>query len=514
MAPAQGKDTRRIVTYDFKRPDKFSLEQIRTIAIVHEDFARRASVALSARLGEPTEIKLGCVDQKTLEDMCAQMGAPSCSGIISMAPLKTHALFHMDAQAEGAILSRLSGAEPKARDAGEAAREPSALDRELLGWAYGLILSELNQAWAALLPLNARLLKIESVPNFIQIVPPNDLGVVINFSLNVGGVSGSAFFFVPFLTIEPILPRLRAQYWFDHFHASPRDTVSARLLRGHARGLGLRLTISAQAPRQRLRDLLSLKEGSLIPLAAFDQGELSLEEGGLSLEDKFGAGSPCLARLRPKGKRSPRKGGAYSLVGPIDEIARELAGEGPKEAPPGELIEAAMSGLNKRIDSALSELTKKVEELGARQESLSGPLEPESPEEEPRASAFSWFKDVEPGNLRAVLQGERPELIALILVFADKATGARVLSLLPVGQAADTLTAMPSQRPVSPEIVRILDRALNERLASSLESWVEGNEASVNAARELLTFLPKDAEGALLHELERRGVPLAENSSR
>ena len=41
-------DTRKIKIYDFKRPDKFSKEQIRTVQIMHETFARLTTTSLSA----------------------------------------------------------------------------------------------------------------------------------------------------------------------------------------------------------------------------------------------------------------------------------------------------------------------------------------------------------------------------------------------------------------------------------------------------------------------------------
>ena len=37
-------DTRKIKIYDFKRPDKFSKEQIRTVSIMHETFARLTTI--------------------------------------------------------------------------------------------------------------------------------------------------------------------------------------------------------------------------------------------------------------------------------------------------------------------------------------------------------------------------------------------------------------------------------------------------------------------------------------
>ena len=41
---------RKIKIYDFKRPDKFSKDQIRTVAMMHETFARLGTTVLSSML--------------------------------------------------------------------------------------------------------------------------------------------------------------------------------------------------------------------------------------------------------------------------------------------------------------------------------------------------------------------------------------------------------------------------------------------------------------------------------
>ncbi len=48
---SQATDQRKIKIYDFKRPDKFSKEQIRTVSIMHETFARLTTTALSRSFG-------------------------------------------------------------------------------------------------------------------------------------------------------------------------------------------------------------------------------------------------------------------------------------------------------------------------------------------------------------------------------------------------------------------------------------------------------------------------------
>ncbi|MDR2097631.1 MAG: flagellar motor switch protein FliM, partial [Spirochaetaceae bacterium] len=54
-------DTRKIKIYDFKRPDKFSKEQIRTVQIMHETFARLTTTALSANLRTMVHVHVASV---------------------------------------------------------------------------------------------------------------------------------------------------------------------------------------------------------------------------------------------------------------------------------------------------------------------------------------------------------------------------------------------------------------------------------------------------------------------
>jgi flagellar motor switch protein FliM len=56
---------RRIKIYDFKRPDKFSKEQLRTISIMHETFARLITNNLSSRLRSIVHVHVASVDQLT-----------------------------------------------------------------------------------------------------------------------------------------------------------------------------------------------------------------------------------------------------------------------------------------------------------------------------------------------------------------------------------------------------------------------------------------------------------------
>lgn len=82
------QEQRKIKVYDFKRPDKFSKDQIRTLYMLHENFARFFNTYLSANLRALVHINVASVDQMTYEEFVRSLPNPSVIGIFQMRPLK------------------------------------------------------------------------------------------------------------------------------------------------------------------------------------------------------------------------------------------------------------------------------------------------------------------------------------------------------------------------------------------------------------------------------------------
>ncbi len=102
-------DTRKIKIYDFKRPDKFSKEQIRTVSIMHETFARLTTTALSAQLRSMAHVHVASVDQLTYEEFIRSIPTPTTLAVINMDPLKGNAILEIDPSVTFSIIDRLFG---------------------------------------------------------------------------------------------------------------------------------------------------------------------------------------------------------------------------------------------------------------------------------------------------------------------------------------------------------------------------------------------------------------------
>jgi flagellar motor switch protein FliM len=103
-------DTRKIKIYDFKRPDKFSKEQIRTVSIIHETFARMTTTVLSAYLRMPVHVHVASVDQLTYEEFIRSIPPPTTLGVIEMPPLRNF-IVEIDPAVSFSIINRMFGGE-------------------------------------------------------------------------------------------------------------------------------------------------------------------------------------------------------------------------------------------------------------------------------------------------------------------------------------------------------------------------------------------------------------------
>ena len=99
-------EQKKVKIYDFKRPDKFSKDQIRTLQMMHETFARLATTGLSAQLRALVGVHVASVDQLTYEEFIRSIPNPTTLAVINMDPLKGSAILEMDPSEERENLLR------------------------------------------------------------------------------------------------------------------------------------------------------------------------------------------------------------------------------------------------------------------------------------------------------------------------------------------------------------------------------------------------------------------------
>jgi flagellar motor switch protein FliM len=255
-------ETRKIKIYDFKRPDKFSKDQIRTLQMMHETFARLTTTSLSAQLRTIVHVHVASVDQLTYEEFLRSIPNPTTLAVINMDPLKGSSIFEIDPSITFTIIDRLFGGPG---EASKINRELTDIELSVIEGIIVRILGNLREAWSNVIDLRPRLGNIETNPQFAQIVPPSDMVVLITLETKVGDVEGMTNFCIPYLTIEPIITKLSAQYWYSSIRKGG-TTENLAILKKRLDTVLVNLIAELGSLDVTVRDVLALGKGDIIKL--------------------------------------------------------------------------------------------------------------------------------------------------------------------------------------------------------------------------------------------------------
>ena len=269
------KKATSVKIYDFKRPDKFSKDQIRTLQMIHETYARLTTTSLSAQLRSFVNVHVASVDQLTYEEFSRSIPNPATLAIVNMDPLKGSAIMEIDPTITFAIIDRLFGGE------GESIKDNRELTDIELSVMEGIVirtLGNLREAWSNVIDLRPKLGNIETNIQFSQIVPPNDMVVLITLETRIGDVEGMINFCIPYIAIETVNTKLSAQYMYSSVHRG-ENIENFELIKGHIYETNLNMVPKLGEVTLNINELLALKKKDVIRLNSKVKNDLQLTIG-------------------------------------------------------------------------------------------------------------------------------------------------------------------------------------------------------------------------------------------
>ncbi|MFN4216288.1 MAG: flagellar motor switch protein FliM [Brevinematales bacterium] len=256
------RDKKRLKVYDFRRPDKFSKDQIRTLQMMHETFARLTTTSLSAQLRTLVHVHVVSVDQLTYEEFTRSIPSPTTMGIVNMDPLKGNAVMELDPSITFAIIDRLFGGKGESLKTN---RELTDIELSVIEGILVRVLGNLRESWANVIDLRPRLGNIETNPQFAQVVPPNSMVVLTTFDTKVGDVEGMMNFCIPYITIEPIISKLSAQYWYSSIRKGV-STENLSLLKEQLGEVEVEVIAKLGETELKFAEIAAIREGDIIRL--------------------------------------------------------------------------------------------------------------------------------------------------------------------------------------------------------------------------------------------------------
>lgn len=259
--------------YDFRRPDKFSKDQLRTLQMLHETFARLASSTLSAYLRAPVTIDLISLEQVPYEEYMRSINQ-SVFTVMSLSPLSGQAVLEIELSLLFTMMDRMLGGPGKAI----ARTVLTDIEKPLVKQMLERLFLALKNAWEGVVIVNPGIEGMETSSQFVQIAPPNDIVVTILFEVKVGNQRSAMSLCIPYLVLKPITAKLSAQKWFAGGNRKHSGSVR-RMLSYQVNQAKVPCSVRLGRCRVAVKEFLNLKPGDTLKLDQQTDHDLTMMVG-------------------------------------------------------------------------------------------------------------------------------------------------------------------------------------------------------------------------------------------
>ena len=279
---------RKIKTYDFNRPNRFSKDHMRTLEMLHEIFSRGFTASVAAYLRTVAEIKVVSVSQLPFREYTMSLPRPDCIFVLKMEPLDGAFLLEINPELVLTLIDRILGGPGKAPTA---SRELTLIEQSVIEKIVNRGLEALQEAWLKVGHFQPKLTGYETTAQFVQVVAPSEITAVIEFEVKVNEVTGKMSMCIPYVVLEPIIGDLSAQKWFTvGKKESTAETVES--LTKVMRETSVPIVVRAGAAQITVQEMLRLKTGDVIRLNTSPHQEIDvLIENLVKLKGRPGVSS-------------------------------------------------------------------------------------------------------------------------------------------------------------------------------------------------------------------------------
>ena len=270
------EDTRKIKTYDFKRPDKFSKDQIRTLYMLHESFTRLLNTYLSTHLRTLVSVDVASVEQLTYQEFVQSMANPSVISVLGVPPLKGNIIFEVGTDLAFAFIDRVFGGDG---NTSMKARVLTEIEDAVMRRFINAAMVNFKEAWANVATINPFLETTESNPQFTQIVTPSEMVVIVTIQAKIGEIEGMMNICIPYLVLEPIMSKLTTTFWVASSISKEENSAQAGFIQEKLSKTLVPFVVEVGEVQITIKEFLTLGFGDVLQLNTKVEEDLPCKVG-------------------------------------------------------------------------------------------------------------------------------------------------------------------------------------------------------------------------------------------
>lgn len=255
---------KKVKKYDFRRPDKFAKEQLRTIEIIHENFARLINNYLNGYLRAMVDVQVISTESLVYREFSNSISNPAVLCIMDFAPLEGQIIIDLGVNLAYAIVEKLLGGKVSKKSV--ETKSLTEIEETLIRIIFGKFIEQIKEAWSKIIELSPSIHSIETNPQFAQLLSPSESIALITFEMKIDSIDGLFNIAIPYFVLEPIIASLSSKKLFGNKYEEIIKPEDREALKANISGTTLPIKAVVGTSSLSVYELLSLEKGDVLVL--------------------------------------------------------------------------------------------------------------------------------------------------------------------------------------------------------------------------------------------------------
>lgn len=198
--------------YDFKRPSKFSKEHLRTLESIFEHYGRLLYTNLPAYFRKSVQVDVLNAEAVSYSEFSNSLSNQVMLCIVNVDPLPGSIVIELATNLGYCMIDRLLGGEGASM---EKKREFTEIEISIMERVMTICIELLREPWKNVANISPMLERIETNPQFAQVISPQEMTAIVTLNVKIGDVEGLMNICLPYSTLESVIDKLNIKYWYS-----------------------------------------------------------------------------------------------------------------------------------------------------------------------------------------------------------------------------------------------------------------------------------------------------------
>lgn len=272
-------DERKIVSYDLTSQDHRIIRgRFPQLEVIYEKFMRSFRVSLSSALRKIASITLTSTEFLKFGEFINTLPMPTCMSVLRFGNLRGSALFVIESKLAYALVDSFFGGADRPYTKVDG-KDFTPIELSIVQKVVNLAINDLEAAWSSIEKIGCSFVRTEVNPQFVGIVPPTDVVIASTFDVELENATGTISIVIPYATIEPIKQKLSTGFQVESDQTDKKLWTS--IIQEQLLGTDLEIKVNLGETEIKLKDMMNLKVGDVIPLDQDASGEFDINVEGV-----------------------------------------------------------------------------------------------------------------------------------------------------------------------------------------------------------------------------------------